>query len=175
MGTKQADQSCPDSDADVCHCCHPADFVHPGRDLQLREKGLSSSDLPEPSGRRVLSRMQQLPAGWAALSERSALPWPHWPVPAVCMWGERCGQLQQTDFFSFSYSAQFNSVWYVCTQEGPYVFYPISQRFPQQWPFHILSRKIVKHFVFLCLSPPGIVVFFWKTVNHVGHMRVKYD
>lgn len=58
---------------------------------------------------------------------------------------------------------QASSRWYLHAQGSPYVLNPIPQNFSpelslkqfQCWPFFILSRKIVEHFLVLCLPPPG--------------------
>ena len=73
-------------------------------------------------------------------------------------------QKDQCTSVQFS-SVQFSSRWLLCTREVPYALHPISQEFPAmlplkqfqcwsdcRWPFLILSRKIIEHFLFLCLS-----------------------
>ena len=63
-------------------------------------------------------------------------------------------------------TVQFSSRWYLYSWKGPYALHSVSQKFPQRclwisssvWLMKALSRpfeKIVYHFLFPCLSPPG--------------------
>ena len=159
MGTKQPDQSCPDSDADVCHCCHLLILFIQDGTFSCEKKACPAVTCLNPAAGECCPECNNCQLDGRLYQNGQRFPDPT-DLCQQCACEVSVAVSCSRQIFSFSYSAQFSPVWYVCTQEGPYVLYPISQRFPQRWPFHVLSRKIVKHFVFLCLSPPGIVGFF---------------